>query len=84
LFPGPPIRLRRVYNVRMTTPFAPPGADRIIRWIMVAIVVWGAILAVGAWTLNHDIRRPIMVMACVLGFLAFWLAMLRTLKRPPS
>jgi CHASE2 domain-containing sensor protein len=68
----------------MTTPSAPPGADRIIRWIMVAIVVWGAILAVGAWTLNHDIRRPIMVMACVLGFLAFWLAMLRTLKRPPS
>jgi CHASE2 domain-containing sensor protein len=66
----------------MTTPSAPPGADRIIRWIMVAIVVWGAILAVGAWTLNHDIRRPIMVMACVLGFLGFWLAMLRTLRRP--
>ena len=66
----------------MTTPAAPPGAARIIRWIMVAIVIWGAILAAGAWTLNHDIRRPLVVMACVLGFLGFWLAMLRTLRRP--
>ncbi|MFM8497043.1 MAG: hypothetical protein ACKOEM_16210 [Planctomycetia bacterium] len=66
----------------MTTPAAPPGADRIIRWIMVAIVIWGALLAAGAWTLNHDIRRPLVVMACVLGFLGFWLAMLRTLRRP--
>ncbi|MEI6240486.1 MAG: hypothetical protein WCR51_08855 [Planctomycetia bacterium] len=65
----------------MTTPPASPGADRIIRWIMVAIVIWGAILAAGAWTLNHDIRRPLVVMACVLGFLAFWRTMLRTLKR---
>ena len=65
----------------MTTPSAPPGADRIIRWIMVAIVVWGGILAAGAWTLNHDVRRPIMVMGCVLAFLGFWLAMLRTLRR---
>lgn len=82
MFSRPPIRGRRVYNFRMTTPAAPPGAARIIRWIMVAIVIWGAILAAGAWTLNHDIRRPLVVMACVLGFLGFWLAMLRTLRRP--
>ncbi|NDC54220.1 MAG: hypothetical protein EBZ74_07965 [Planctomycetia bacterium] len=65
----------------MPTPPAPPGAEKIIRWIMVAIVIWGAILAAGAWTLNHDVRRPIMVMGCVLAFLGFWLAMLRTLRR---
>jgi len=65
----------------MTPPAVQPGAERIIRRLMIAITVWGAILAFGAWTLNHDIRRPIVVMACVLGFLGFWLAMLRTLRR---
>jgi CHASE2 domain-containing sensor protein len=66
----------------MTTPPAQPGAAKIIRGLMIAIVVWGAIIAAGAWTLNHDVRRPLVVMACVLGFLGFWLAMLRTLRRP--
>ena len=66
----------------MTTPTGRQDADRIIRRLMIAISIWGAILAAGAWTLNHDIRRPIVVMACVLGFLGFWLAMLRTLRRP--
>jgi len=61
----------------------PPGAETIIRWIMAALVVWGVFHAVGAWTLNHDVRRPLVVMACVLGFLGFWLAMLRTLRRSP-
>jgi len=79
--PGPTPRLR-VYNSRMTTPSVQPAAARIIRGLMIAIVVWGAIIAAGAWTLNHDVRRPLVVMACVLGFLGFWLAMLRTLRRP--
>ncbi len=64
----------------MTTPPAQPGAEKLIRGLMIAIVVWGAIIAAGAWTLNHDVRRPLVVMACVLGFLGFWLAMLRTLR----
>jgi CHASE2 domain-containing sensor protein len=48
---------------------------------MLAIVGWGAIHAVGAWTLNHDARRPLMVLACVFGFLGFWLAMLAVRRR---
>jgi CHASE2 domain-containing sensor protein len=48
---------------------------------MLAIVAWGAIHAGGAWTLNHDARRPLMVLACVFGFLGFWLAMLAVRRR---
>mgnify|MGYP006278497597 CR=1 FL=1 len=59
----------------------PPGAERLIRWIMAAIVVWGAFHALGAWQLNHDIRRPLVVFGCVLAFLGFWLAMLNARSR---
>jgi len=79
--PGAFVFGRGVYNAVMTTPSIPPGAEKIIRRLMIAITIWGAILALGAWTLNHDIRRPAVVMTCVLGFLGFWLAMLRTLRR---
>lgn len=60
---------------------APESSDRIIRGIMIAVLVWGAILAAGSWTLNHDIRRPIIVMGCVLAFLGFWLAALAVRRR---
>lgn len=59
----------------------PAGRDRIIRGIMIAVLVWGAILAAGSWTLNHDVRRPIVVMACVLAFLGFWIAALAARRR---
>ena len=60
---------------------SPPGAERIIAWIMVGIVVWGLFHAVGAWTLNHDVRRPLVVLACVAAFLGFWLVMLAARRR---
>lgn len=59
----------------MTTP-QPPDAERILRGIMIAVLVWGSILAAGSWTLNHDPRRPVVVLGCVLAFLGFWKAML--------
>jgi Flp pilus assembly protein TadB len=59
----------------------PPGAERLIAWIMGAIVVWGAFHAFGAWTLNHDARRPLIVLACVGAFLGFWLVMLSARRR---
>ena len=65
----------------MATSAPPPDAERLIRSIMLAIVAWGAIHAVGAWTLNFDFRRPLMVLACVFGFLGFWLAMLAVRRR---
>ena len=64
----------------MSTP-PPPDADRIIRGIMIAVLVWGSILAAGSWTLNHDPRRPVVVIGCVLAFLGFWKAMLAARRR---
>ncbi len=69
-----------VYKEAMPPSAPPPGAERLLRWIMVGIVVWGAFHAFGAWTLNHDARRPLVVLGCVAAFLGFWLAMLSTLR----
>jgi type VI protein secretion system component VasK len=60
---------------------SPPGAERILFGIMVAIVVWGLFHAAGAWMLNHDARRPLIVLACVAAFLGFWLTMLAVRRR---
>ena len=48
---------------------------------MAALVVWGLFHAVGAWMLNHDARRPLIVLACVAAFLGFWLAMLSARRK---
>jgi ABC-type transport system involved in Fe-S cluster assembly fused permease/ATPase subunit len=64
----------------MTSP-TPPGAERILRWIMAGILVWGLVHALGAWTLNHDARRPVVVLACVAAFLGFWIAVLANRRR---
>jgi hypothetical protein len=45
---------------------------RLIAVLIVALLAWGVIHAVGAYRFNHDLRRPAMVLACVLGFLGFW------------
>ncbi len=62
-------------------PTPPPGAEKIIRWIMIGIVIWGIAHAIGAWTLNHDARRPLVVLACVAAFLGFWTALLAARRR---
>jgi CHASE2 domain-containing sensor protein len=65
----------------MSTSQSPPGAERILTWIMVALVAWGLFHAAGAWMLNHDARRPLIVIACMAAFLGFWLALLASRKR---
>jgi protein-S-isoprenylcysteine O-methyltransferase Ste14 len=65
-----------VYTAAMEAPSTPPGARRLIRGIMLAVLVWGVVLAIGAWRLNNDPRRLLVVLACVVAFLGFWLAML--------
>ena len=65
----------------MATPLPPPDAERIIRWIMIGIVVWGCFHAVGAWRLNHDPRRMIVVLGCTAAFLGFWAALLAARAR---
>lgn len=68
----------------MATHVSPPGAERIIRWIMVGIVAWGVFHAIGAWRLNHDPRRMLVVLSCVAAFLGFWLTMLAAWRRARS
>ena len=65
----------------MDAPSSPPGAERLILWIMAGIVLWGLVHAIGAWRLNHAPRRVIVVLACVAAFLGFWLTLLRTRRR---
>jgi hypothetical protein len=47
-----------------------------ILWIMLAVLIWGLYHAVGAYLLNHNPWRGVMVMGCSLAFLAFWGIML--------
>ncbi|MFM7592222.1 MAG: hypothetical protein ACKO85_10550 [Isosphaeraceae bacterium] len=49
--------------------------------IMLAVLVWGIFHAIGAYTFNWNIYRPLMVLGCSLGFLGFWALMLRNRKR---
>lgn len=69
------------YNPAMHDVTPPPDARRLLRWIMGAVLVWGTILAIGAWRLNNDPRRLVVVLACVIAFLGFWLMMLAARSR---
>ena len=60
---------------------SPPGAEKIIRWIMVGVLAWGVFHAVGAWRLNQDPRRMLVVLGCVAAFLGFWAVMLSARTR---
>jgi len=49
-------------------------------WILLLIAAlagWGLYHAVGAFLFNHDVRRGLVVLACMGGFLAWWLTLLR-------
>ncbi|MBL9125240.1 MAG: hypothetical protein JNG90_16505 [Planctomycetaceae bacterium] len=52
-----------------------------IALIMAAVLAWGIFHAIGAYTFNWNIYRPLMVLGCSLGFLGFWLLMLESRKR---
>ncbi len=55
---------------------------RLVIWIVMGVFVWGAIHAVGAYLNFHDtdnpwrVRRAVIVLLFVEGFLGFWLLML--------
>jgi hypothetical protein len=50
------------------------------RWIIpaiaAAVLVWGVFHAVGAYRLNGNPWRPVMVLVCVAAYLGFWGLML--------
>ncbi len=58
----------------------PPGSKILIRWIFGGLIVWGIAQAIGAYSLNHDPRRPLIVLACVGAFLGFWVVLLIVFK----
>jgi CHASE2 domain-containing sensor protein len=64
-----------------SAPTSSHNAERILRGIMLALVAWGVVQALGSWLYNHDPRRPLLVLACVGGFLGFWLAVLSARRR---
>jgi protein-S-isoprenylcysteine O-methyltransferase Ste14 len=64
----------------------PPAALKVwshFHWIMVALLVWGGYLAIGAFKNggNAPTIRGLIVFGCVLAFLAFWLAALAVRQR---
>jgi hypothetical protein len=55
-------------------------------WIMVAVLVWGGYLALGAlWAGgNHAAWRALIVFTCTLAFLGLWWAALAVRQRRAS
>jgi hypothetical protein len=51
---------------------AGPHAQRMLWAIRGAVLAWGAVLAAGAYRLNHNPWRVVMVLGCVVAFLGAW------------
>lgn len=56
-------------------------SNPVVRWIMLAVIIWGMVLAYGAYRYNDNPLRAVVVAACVFGFLGFWALMLRIRAR---
>ena len=50
----------------------------ILRNIVIGLFVWGLALSLGAFIFRneHDYRKPLIIMGCVLFFVSFWSFML--------
>jgi high-affinity Fe2+/Pb2+ permease len=55
----------------------------LIRWIMLAVLAWGLLLALGTYLFggNQPLLRAAIVAGCTLGFLGLWLAALAMRQR---
>jgi hypothetical protein len=55
---------------------SPAGRDvlpsRLIGLLIVAVLTWGVIHALGAYLFNYNAWRAIVVLACVMAFLGSW------------
>lgn len=57
---------------------SPAKKWRPLALLAVALVAWAALFAAGAYfeigvdTPRHDIRKPLIILGCMLGFLSFW------------
>jgi hypothetical protein len=54
-----------------------------VRWIMLAVFVWGLVLALGTYLFggNQPVLRAAIVVGCTLGFLGLWSAALAVRRR---
>jgi len=54
------------------------GRNATMRWLMLAILVWGLLLALGTFLFggNQPVLRAGIVAGCTLAFLGFWMAAL--------
>jgi hypothetical protein len=64
------------------------ASRRLVLGLFVALALWGMYLAVGAYLYKHDVRRPLIVLGCMMAFLGIWLLLLvgrnRRGRRPPG
>jgi len=62
------------------TPDQPVAGDRggLIRWIMLAVLVWGLFLALGAYLFGGNLPalRALIIAGVVVAFLGFWIVAL--------
>ena len=56
---------------------SPAQQGRLLLAIFAAVLAWGVYHAVGAYRLNHNPWRPLIVLACVGGYLAIWAMLLK-------
>jgi O-antigen/teichoic acid export membrane protein len=55
----------------------------ILRKIVIGLLLWGLALSIGAYVFRseHDYRKPLVIMGCVLFFVSFWSYMLWSRQR---
>jgi len=65
-----------------------PTSGRIAatHWLMVAVLVWGLLLALGTFLFggNQPLLRAAIVIGCTLGFLGLWIGALAARRRSRS
>jgi len=61
----------------------PTTTVNLTRWIMLAVLAWGLLLALGTYLFggNQPLLRAAIVAGCTLGFLGLWLAALAMRQR---
>ena len=59
------------------------GHTAATRWLMLAILVWGLLLALGTFLFggNQPLLRAAIVAGCTMAFLGLWLAALAVRRR---
>jgi membrane protein DedA with SNARE-associated domain len=62
---------------------AAPTRPSLTTWIMLAVLLWGALLALGSYLFggNHAVQRAVIVFGVTVAFLLMWVGALAMRKR---